>query len=207
MIHKTNYIKKFKSSRKLPICHLSDINATRIQDHAQIAYNTGMEEIETHELHFKAALADQNVIIPTPSFELNIKQTARLKLQKPKELIKHTQDVTNHYVLSDEDFIFINESKISIEEFYDYIDCINEENKFDGNQDLVLTNVIINDKARNYVQDRLLLLYDDDGFNPYVCFRDQNIKTTTKSRKIGAMFIDEFKKIWRKIITQKKLQS
>ncbi|KAM0688594.1 hypothetical protein COBT_000145 [Conglomerata obtusa] len=198
--------KKIEPSQKHPIYLTSILDASRIQDHVQITLNTGMEEEEKEEVHLKTALTDQNVTIPIPHIESNIKTTARPIFRKPKELIKHTQDVTNHYVLSEEDVNFINNSKISIEEFYVSIEKINEENeKYIGNKDHVLTDENINTEARKYLKDRLLLLYDDNGFNSYACFRKRIIKTARKSRKLEANCVDKLKRMWNEIITLKKL--
>ncbi|EJW01569.1 hypothetical protein EDEG_00421 [Edhazardia aedis USNM 41457] len=52
------------------------------------------------------------------------------------------------------------------------------------------------EKLRDYIQDRILLLYDNNGFNAYACFRRYIIKAARQSRRSETTCIDQIHKVF-----------
>ncbi|KAM0675093.1 hypothetical protein GVAV_001433 [Gurleya vavrai] len=196
--------KKIEPGQKHPILELSKLDTTRIQDHVQMTLNTGMEQQEKEEVHLKTALIDEKSAIPLPEIKECKSIIIYPLFKKLKELIKYNSDVSNYYILSNDDLEFINSKKISIEDFYFNIEKINEENeKYAGNKEIFDSEIDFH--LRNYIQDRILHLYDENGHNSYACFRKRIIKTARKSRKQEASCIEKLKRMWCEIYTLKRL--
>ncbi|KAM0678121.1 hypothetical protein BDAP_001380 [Binucleata daphniae] len=214
--------KKIEPLQKHPVFLYSKLDSNKLQEHLQITLHTGMEEEEKEELHLKDALTNQLCNIPLPNVEVlnesdvdEIKETVNTTKQKPiasiykkpKEYIKYSEDVSNKYILSHEDYEYINNTGISIEDYMCAVNKINEENeKFVGNKENLAANLQNIDKnLLKYLQERLLLLYDDKDFNSYACFRKRIIKTARKSRKLELNCIEKLRKLWNEINMIKKL--
>lgn len=202
--------KKLEPNEQYPIYIYDTLIEEKIQDYEQAQFNTGMEEEEKQEHHLKSALENEQSVIPTPQ----IIEVDRIKepeiYKKPKDLIKYNEDIQNTYVISEEDQKFIENNDLNVNVFLDAVEKIRDENeKYIKLSEDNKTNPYIYGEIdldlRNYLKERLLMLYDETEFDLYACFRKRVIKAGRKSRKFDTSCAEKLKRIWSEINLIEKL--
>lgn len=197
--------KKIENDHKYKIYHIESLAQNKIQDHTEIALNTGMEDEEKEEFHLKSALTNEDSNIPVPRIEhvaTHSSKKGKYTHKRSREYIKYYNDVENKYILCNEDLEFMEEHNISEAQFYNRIDAVREENEKLNVHD---SNSKKNDMVWNYIQNRVLLLHDHGEFNCYACFRKRIIKSARKSRKVEINVTEKLKRMWIEICDVEKM--
>ncbi|ELA47141.1 hypothetical protein VCUG_01414 [Vavraia culicis subsp. floridensis] len=183
--------KKLETNRQHMVYYADELDQSLLLDYVHTNLKTGVEQDEEKEIHLKKLLESGkgNIVIPNITVSTD-KIREYGEYRPPEKYIKYESDVSNEYVLQEEDRRFLEHEKIEMADFQNVIRAIGTK-EYEK-----LENSEVKERITNYYSKRTVKVIGNDDYDAYLCFRKRTNVPGRKTRRSEASTLEKLKRAY-----------